>query len=120
MNRVLYVVACALAFPSRYSGDDEDVHAEIHYLTPSAWEGSVLGGLSTPAEDYHPHYITHEVVHFFQWACCHVAAREEGYRWPTGTATRSTWICYSTRSPRSCRTTERRPRGTRKRPTTSP
>ena len=63
--------------------DGKTTHAEIHYLTPSAWEGDVLGGLGQPPEHYHPHYITHEVVHFFQWACCWVAARDSGYRWPT-------------------------------------
>lgn len=71
-------VAMACCYP-----DGEEVHAEVHYLTPSAWEGSVLGGLSTPSEYYHPHYITHEVMHFFQWACCLVAARASGYSWPT-------------------------------------
>ena len=25
-----------------------EVHAEVHYLTPSAWEGDVLGGLGQP------------------------------------------------------------------------
>ena len=63
--------------------DGEEMHAEVHYLTPSAWEGSVLGGLSTPSEYYHPHYITHEVMHFFQWACCFAAANASGYHWPT-------------------------------------
>lgn len=66
-----------------YPDDEGTVHAEIHYLTPSAWEGDVLGGLGQPSEYYHPHYITHETVHFFQWACCREAARGDGYRWPT-------------------------------------
>ena len=33
-------------------------HAEILYLTPSAWRGDRLGGLRIPAKDYHPHFLT--------------------------------------------------------------
>ena len=57
-------------------------HGEVHYLTPSAWVGDTLGGLGQPPEYYHPHYITHEVVHYFQYVCCRTDARERGYRAP--------------------------------------
>ena len=64
--------------------DDEensDVwHSELHYMTPSAWKGGLLGGLRQPPEYYHPHYITHEIVHFFQWTCCR---DDREYSWPT-------------------------------------
>ena len=36
--------------------------------------------LRQPPEYYHPHYITHEVVHFFQWTCCR---DDREYSWPT-------------------------------------
>ena len=55
-------------------------YAEIHYLTPSAWEGETLGGLGQIPEYYHAHYITHEVSHFFQWTY-RAEAREQGYKW---------------------------------------
>ena len=63
--------------------DGDTVHAEVHYLTPSAWKGHALGGLGQPPKYYHAHYITHEVIHFFQWACCQLAARDNGYSAPT-------------------------------------
>ena len=66
-----------------YPDGEGTTHAEIHYLTPAAWEGDVLGGLSQPPNYYHPHYLTHETVHFFQWACCRDDADDAGYRWPT-------------------------------------
>ena len=59
------------------------LHAEIHYLTPAAWQGHRLGGLLRPPEHYHPHYITHETMHYFQFACCRREARDRGYRAPT-------------------------------------
>ena len=69
-------------------------HAEVHYLTPSAWEpwcchplnpgkGEALGGLAQPPEYYHPHYVTHEVMHYFQHVCCREDARDRGYRVPS-------------------------------------
>jgi len=66
-----------------YPDGEGTTHAEIHYLTPAVWEGDVLGGLGQPPEYYHPHYLTHETVHFFQWACCRDDANADGYRWPT-------------------------------------
>ena len=39
--------------------------AEIHYLTPSTWLSYYL---DRPPEHYHAHYITHEVVNYFQWS----------------------------------------------------
>ena len=71
----------ACCYDDREGGDI--VHAEIHYLTPSAWRGELLGGLGQPPEYYHPHYITHEAVHFFQYACCRTEARARGYRPPS-------------------------------------
>ena len=58
-------------------------HAEIHYFTPSAWEGEVFGGLRRPATDYHPHYLTHEMMHLFQFVCCSQEAYQRGYNVPS-------------------------------------
>ena len=58
-------------------------HSEIHYLTPSAWVGDSLGGLGQPPEYYHPHYLTHEVMHYIQYVCCRTQARESGYKVPS-------------------------------------
>lgn len=57
-------------------------HAEIHYLTPSAWQGENLGGLQTPKSEYHAHYVMHEMIHLFQHACCRQEAYEGGYDVP--------------------------------------
>ena len=57
-------------------------HSEVHYLTPSAWQGDALGGLQQPPEYYHPHYLTHEMMHYIQYVCCREDARERGYRVP--------------------------------------
>ena len=66
-----------------YPDEEGTTHAEIHYLTPAAWEGTCWAASASPPEYYHPHYLTHETVHFFQWACCRDDADAEGYRWPT-------------------------------------
>ena len=73
-------------------GGGNVTHAEIHYLTPSAWVGNALGGLQRPPEHYHPHYLLHETMHFFQLACCGLEApswivegmaESDGYRHTT-------------------------------------
>ena len=58
-------------------------HAEVHYLTPSAWEGDALGGLGRPPAHYHAHYFTHEVVNILQRVCCREEARRRGYNVPS-------------------------------------
>ena len=76
-----------------YGHEGEDItHAEIHYLTPSAWVGNSLGGLQRTPEHYHAHYLIHETMHFFQLACCGLDApswvyegmsESDGYRYST-------------------------------------
>lgn len=41
--------------------------------------GDVLGGLSQSPEYFHPHYLPHETVQFFQWACCRDDADADGF-----------------------------------------
>ena len=73
-------------------GGENVTHAEIHYLTPSAWVGDSLGGLQRTPEHYHSHYLIHETMHFFQLACCGLDApswvyegmsESDGYRHTT-------------------------------------
>ena len=54
-------------FHTRCCYGDDPVRAEIHYLTPSAWGGLSWGRLRIPIEDYHPHYVMHEMSHVVQF-----------------------------------------------------
>ena len=49
--------------------DGSVVHAELHYLTPSVWRDDVWGGIfDVPAEDYHPHYVMHEMSNLMHYS----------------------------------------------------
>ena len=65
-------VATQYTFPGQIinhccEGNDP-VYAEIHYLTPSVWPGNLLGTLRIPADDYHPHYVMHEMSNLMHYS----------------------------------------------------
>ena len=51
-----------------YEDDGSGYHAEIHYLTPSAWGRLALGPLWIPVEDLHPSLVVHEMSNLMHYS----------------------------------------------------
>ena len=50
-------------------GSEEGYDSEMHYLSPAAWGDPPYGGLRYPSgEDYHAHYVMHEMVNLLHYS----------------------------------------------------